>query len=737
MRPESLFPLFAPITALPGIGPRLAPLIGKLAGEHVVDLLWHLPTGVIDRRYSPKIAEARPGTTATLTVRVDAHQPGGNRKAPYRIVCADDTGFVTLVFFHAKGDYLQRTYPVGATRVVSGFLEDYRGGLQMTHPDHVGTVDEIDQIQRVEPVYPLTAGLALKTLSKAIAAAVDRAPSLPEWIDPAYVARAGLPAWRDAVHTVHRPESAAELEPHTPARRRLAYDELLATQLALLIVRARQRRLRGRPVKGTGKLSDRIVNSLPFSLTPSQTTALAEIRHDMAAESRMLRLLQGDVGSGKTVVAFLAMATAIEAGCQAALMAPTEILARQHHQTIAKLAEGTGLRVALLTGRDKGLARDRLLRAMVHGEVDIVVGTHALFSEDVVFMDLALAVIDEQHRFGVHQRLALSGKGRDVDILVMTATPIPRTLLLAAYGDLDASRLTDKPAGRKPVDTRVLPIDRLADVYGALTRALAEGAQVYWVCPLVEESETTDLAAATDRYEALRQRFGDAVGLVHGRLAGADKDAAMADFAAGKTRILVATTVIEVGVDVPAATVMVIEHAERFGLAQLHQLRGRVRPRRARLVLPAFVPEAADPDRAGAAQHHARDRGRLPHRRGGPAAARRRRSAGHPPERPAGVPPRRPGGPRRVAGNGPRRRPAGARARPGAGLRARRGAAHPALPVRGGRRRPPVALGLDDGAIPPASAMNGPRRTAYGRPAARCRPGSRAARGSRTAPEAS
>ncbi len=576
MRPEPLFPLFAPIKALPGIGPRLAPLIERLAGEHVVDLLWHLPTGVIDRRYSPKVTEARAGTTATLTVRVDAHQPGGNRKAPYRIVCADETGFVTLVFFHAKGDYLQRTYPVGATRVVSGFLEDYRGGLQMTHPDHVGTLEEIDAIKRVEPVYPLTAGLALKTLSKAVAAAVDRAPSLPEWIDAAYVAKASLPRWRDAVHAVHRPESATDLEPNTPARKRLAYDELLATQLALLIVRAKQRKLRGRPVKGTGKLSDRIVASLPFTLTASQKTALAEIRHDMAEDARMLRLLQGDVGSGKTVVAFLAMATAIEAGCQAALMAPTEILARQHYKTIAELAESTGLRVALLTGRDKGLARDKLLRAIVHGEVDIVVGTHALFSEDVVFLDLALAVIDEQHRFGVHQRLALSGKGKAVDILVMTATPIPRTLLLAAYGDLDASRLTDKPAGRKPVDTRALPVDRLADVYGALSRAIAEGAQVYWVCPLVEDSEILDLAAATDRYEALRQRFGDAVGLVHGQLAGPEKDTAMAAFAAGKTRILVATTVIEVGVDVPAATIMVIEHAERFGLAQLHQLRGRV-----------------------------------------------------------------------------------------------------------------------------------------------------------------
>ena len=579
MRPEILYSLFQPVTRLAGVGPRIGKLIEKVAGARLVDLLWHLPSGVIDRRFAPKVAEAPDGAIATLTVTVEAHQPPPDRarhRQPYRVVCADSTGRIELVFFHARRDYLEKILPVGATRLVSGRVEHFRDQLQMPHPDHVAAPEAFADLARVEPVYPLTAGLTSKPLGRAVAAALAAAPDLPEWIDPAYLARRGWPGWRAALAAAHAPESAADLTPTAPARMRLAFDELLAGQLAVALIRAHTRRLAGRALAGDGRLRAKATAALPFSLTGSQSRAIEEILADMAAPRRMVRLLQGDVGSGKTVVAFLAMLAAVEAGAQAALMAPTEILARQHFRVIAPLAAAVGLPVVLLTGRGRGKARAEALEGLASGAVPLAVGTHALFQEAVDFKDLGLAVVDEQHRFGVHQRLTLAAKGRAVDVLVMTATPIPRSLLLAAYGDLDSSRLTEKPAGRQPVDTRAVPLDRLDQVIAGVGRAVAGGARVFWVCPLVEESEKLDLAAAEDRQAILARRFGDRVGLVHGRLSGADKDAAMAAFAAGETDILVATTVIEVGVDVPEATVMVIEHAERFGLAQLHQLRGRI-----------------------------------------------------------------------------------------------------------------------------------------------------------------
>ncbi|HEY0838090.1 MAG TPA: ATP-dependent DNA helicase RecG [Azospirillum sp.] len=576
MRPAVLFPLFRPLSSLPGLGPKLAKLAEKLAGPCVVDLLWHLPSGIIDRRFSPKIAQAPNDRVATLTVRVDSHVPPINPRHPYKVRCTDETGVLELVYFHARGEWLQKQLPVGTTVVISGRVEWFHDTLQMPHPDAVTTDDARDEIEPVEPVYPMTAGLPSKTLRKAIRAAVDAAPELPEWQDPAWLARQGWPAWHDAIRRAHHPDDEADLFPTTAIRKRLAFDELLANQLALALVRLHQHRLAGRAVSGDGRLRTKVTAALPFQLTPSQQTSLAEIHADMAAERRMLRLLQGDVGSGKTVVALMAMLNAVEAGKQAALMAPTEILARQHAESLAPLCAAAGVDIALLTGRDKGKGRQMVLDRLASGELPLLVGTHALFQEDVAFKDLALAVIDEQHRFGVHQRLQLSAKGRAVDVLVMTATPIPRTLTLTAYGDMDVSRLTEKPAGRKPVQTVTVALDRLEEVAAGIHRKVAEGARAYWVCPLVEESEQLDLAAATERHAFLRATFGDRVGLVHGKMRGPDKDAVMAAFAEGRLDVLVATTVIEVGVNVPEATVMVIEHAERFGLAQLHQLRGRV-----------------------------------------------------------------------------------------------------------------------------------------------------------------
>ena len=576
MRPEILFPIFKPTTTIKGIGPRIGTLIEKLVGPYLVHLLWHLPTDIIDRRHAPTVAAAEPGTVATMTVRVTGHAKPPNKRMPYRVFCADETGTMTLVFFHAHEDYLRKNLPEGETVVVSGAVEHFHDEIQMTHPDHIVPPAEADRIRRVEPTYGLTAGLTQKSITRAIGGALEALPDLPEWLDPSLLERHHWPAWPAAVRDAHAPKGVADLLSNSPARTRLAYDELLANQLALALVRRHVRRIRGRALAGDGGLRARVRSALPFELTDGQETAGREIETDMAEATRMLRLLQGDVGSGKTVVALLAMLNAVETGAQAVLMAPTEILARQHLATIKPLAEAAGINIVVLTGREKGKTRKAALEALADGAAPIAVGTHALFQDDVVYNDLAMAVIDEQHRFGVHQRLTLTGKGAAVDVLVMTATPIPRTLMLTAYGDMDVSRLIDKPAGRIPVETRAMPVDRLGDVVAAVGRALDAGNKVFWVCPLVEESETLDAAAAEQRFDHLQQVFGTRVGLVHGRMKGPDKDKVMRSFSGGDVGILVATTVVEVGVDVPQATVMVIEHAERFGLAQLHQLRGRV-----------------------------------------------------------------------------------------------------------------------------------------------------------------
>jgi ATP-dependent DNA helicase RecG len=584
MRPPLLNPLFASVSTLPGIGPRLEKLYARLLGREgearrIVDLLFHLPTGFVDRRNQPRLSEVKPDTVVTVAVTVEGHRPPPpNRpRAPYNIDTADDTNTLTITYFNARRDYLEKLFPEGALRYVSGTATLYDGHLQMVHPDRVVDKAGFANLPLIDPVYPLTEGLHANQLRRAIELALERVPkNLPEWQDASWLKRNGFESFAEALRRVHRPQTPDDIKPESAAWSRLAYDELLAGQLALALLRAHQRTRGGRGSAAEGRLRARIVAALPYSLTPSQERAVSDIVADLAQPTRMLRLLQGDVGSGKTVVALLAAAHVIEAGRQAALMAPTEILARQHLATIAPLAEKTGIRVAILTGRERGREREEILNSLAAGDIDLLVGTHALFQEEVAFRDLALAIVDEQHRFGVHQRLALARKGEAVDLLVLTATPIPRTLVLTYFGDMDVSALREKPAGRKKVDTRAIPLERLDEVVDAVARALDEGRRVYWVCPLVEESELIDLAAAEDRHGELERRFGGKVDLVHGRMRGPEKDRAMARFAAGETRLLVATTVIEVGVDVPEASVMVIEHAERFGLAQLHQLRGRI-----------------------------------------------------------------------------------------------------------------------------------------------------------------
>lgn len=577
MRPTLLNDYFADIERLPGIGKRTKPAFERLCGSRVADLVLHAPSGLIDRTYRPTVAEALPGSIVTVEVTVVEHRPSPNRRVPYRVLCRDDSAELTLVFFNPRADWLGKQLPEGEKRIISGKLEHYNDQAQITHPDYMVNPDTPEDLPLLETVYPLTAGISLKVLRKAIANAVASVPALPEWHDTELLKREKWPEFLDAVKQMHTPESAADLAPSSDVRRRLAADELLATQLALAIVRDRTRKKRGRALKGSGHIRERIMGALPFALTGDQKTALDEIIADMESDRAMLRLMQGDVGSGKTVVALLACAAAAEAGVQSAILAPTEILANQHLATIEPLAEAAGLKVALLTGRMKGKARTAMLAELAAGEIDILMGTHAIIQDDVVFKDLGFAVIDEQHRFGVQQRLTLAAKATaGIDVLGMTATPIPRTLTLTVYGDMDTSLIREKPPGRLPVDTRVVSLDRLSDVVAGISRAVSGGARAYWVCPLVEESELLDVAAAEERFAALKSVFGGKVGLVHGKMKGAEKDAVMQQFAAGEITVLVSTTVIEVGVNVPEATIMVIEHAERFGLAQLHQLRGRV-----------------------------------------------------------------------------------------------------------------------------------------------------------------
>lgn len=577
MTQDSLAPLFAPLTSLKGIGPTVAGLLKRAlgGGERVIDLLFHLPESYLDRRASPTLADAlrtaKPGQVVTVAIEVVRHEPPANSRQPWRVVVTDGTGFAELVFFRFARE---GQMPPGAKLLVSGKLERYGSQITLPHPDYVVAATAPEQIPPIEPVWRLTAGLWPRQVGRAMAQALEQVPALPEWHDAALMRRERWPGFADALRAVHAPPAlpVGEILESLP-RRRLAYDELLAGQVATALMRGRVRARPGRVLAGDGALRREALRRFGHKPTRSQVQAVGEIDGDMGSPRRMLRLLQGDVGSGKTLVALMAMLRAVEAGAQAALMAPTEILARQHHRTLSALAP---VPVEILTGSVKGKPRKTLLAGLADGSVPLVVGTHALFQKSVEFRDLGLAVIDEQHRFGVDQRLELGDKGETTDVLVMTATPIPRTLLLTQWAEMDISRLTGKPAGRQPIRTTLHSLETMGDVLDGVARKLEEGARVYWVCPLVVENQELDIAAAEERFVSLKDRFGAVVGLAHGQQDGAVRDAALAEFAAGAVRLLVATTVVEVGVDVPEASVMVVEHAERFGLAQLHQLRGRV-----------------------------------------------------------------------------------------------------------------------------------------------------------------
>jgi ATP-dependent DNA helicase RecG len=583
-RPESLSPLFASLHSIKGVGDKLAALLtryfGAPEGQEAIalDILMHMPSGVVDRRRQVGIAEAYLNQIVTLKLHIDRHQlpPRGRPQVPHRVFAHDETGDVSLVYFGSQGGWVEKLLPVGEERFVSGKIDFFNGEKQITHPDYVVEADKFATLPLVEPVYPLTQGLSSRALAKLVRQVVDGLPALPEWVAADTMAQRKWPSFADAMRTVHLPENPEEAQLWAPARMRLAYDEYLAGQITLQLIRSTMVAARGISRTFTGEITERVTHALPFSLTEGQQRAVDEIRADLASPDRMSRLLQGDVGAGKTVVALMAMAAMAESGAQSAMMAPTELLAAQHFKTLKPLCDQAGLGCELLTGKMPAAERRAKLAGIASGETTVVVGTHALFQSGVEFQNLGLTVVDEQHRFGVHQRLALSEKGKHTDLLVMTATPIPRTLVLTHFGDMAVSVLREKPRGRQPIDTAVLSIGDYARVISRLQSRLAEGAQAFWVCPLVEESEHLEVVAAEDRFAELQKVFGDQVALVHGRMSAAAKQEVMQRFAANELKLLVATTVIEVGVDVPNASIMIIEHAERFGLAQLHQLRGRV-----------------------------------------------------------------------------------------------------------------------------------------------------------------
>ena len=577
MRPSILYPLFSPIDSLKGIGAKYQKLIKNLCGPKVIDILFHLPYNVVDRTYTSPLSNAINNKIWTGVVTITEHIPPQTKKHPYRVYCTDGTKELVLIFFKVYKDSIEKNYPIGEKRAISGKIEYFNGMWQMTHPDFVLPESRLKDILCLEPVYPLTSGITNKMMTKLIKDSLNRVPSFSEWQDVGSQYDLEYISFNDAIKRIHSPKNIEDLLPNSILRKRLAYDELLSNQLALALIRQRVKAKKGRSFVGDNSLYQKVVSSLPFSLTNAQISALDEISQDQKTPYKMLRLLQGDVGSGKTVVALLSMLKVIEDGAQTALMAPTEILAKQHYETILDLCKNTDLKVELLTGKLRPKQKREIYEALKNGKINILIGTHALFTEQVEFKDLGYVVIDEQHRFGVNQRLALSKKGSLCDVLVMTATPIPRSLLLTAYGDMDYSKIAELPKGRKPSKTVVMNVNKLPSVIDALKRKLEEGTRAYWVCPLVEESDKSDLAAATERFEMLKNHFGDKVGLIHGKMKEPEKDRVMEEFKQGKKTLLVATTVIEVGVNVPEATIMIIEHAERFGLAQLHQLRGRIK----------------------------------------------------------------------------------------------------------------------------------------------------------------
>ena len=568
MRPKILYKLFSNLETIKGIGPKNAKLIERLCGKYLLDLILHRPIAYIDRRNSPKIKDLSNNSIVTLILKVDGHTPSFNKRMPYKITCSDDTGQLNIVYFNLRGPYLKKMFPIGSKKVVSGKVEEFNGIFQMTHPQHIADESNLDSVKKIECVYPLTAGISSKIIQKSINSSLAIIDDLPEWIPIDYLQKNNWTSWKKSIYEMHNPNELKE-DKEDIYLNRLVFDELLSQQLTVRLIKNKISKLKGNTIKPNGSLLEQLKSHLSFELTDDQNQAIKEISKDQSSPNKMLRLIQGDVGSGKTIVALHSMIQCAENSKKSILMAPTEILAEQHYNTIKFFAEKLRLSCALITASNK---------KNHNYESDILIGTHALFQDKVSIDNIGLIVIDEQHRFGVHQRILLNEKaGNECDILLMTATPIPRTLELASYGDMDITKIVQKPKNRKPIITKSINLNKIESLKEALTKKLKQQEKIYWVCPLVDESDKMDLQSVNQRVLDIQKYYKDFnVEMVHGQMKQEEKNKIMDNFKSFKTQILVATSVIEVGIDDPDATVIIIENSERFGLSQLHQLRGRV-----------------------------------------------------------------------------------------------------------------------------------------------------------------
>ena len=576
MRPEKIKSIYSSISELPGVGPKIENLFNRMGIFRNLHFLWHIPYNVIKRQKHLNIHEAEINSLVTLKIKVLRHKPSRFKRQPYKINCICGETPIDIVYFYARHPVMRATLPVGKEKYVSGKLEYFRNNFQITHPSHIIDAEQIKSLKDIEPVYSLTSGLSQRIVLKYLDKILNSLPKFDEWIEKKILKKYSFENWNKSINSIHNPKNSEDLINNNIFRRRLAYDELLAHQLAISIIRNSNQKKLGIFFNKKSNLTENFIKKLPFELTKSQNKAWDEIKEDLMSRDQMVRLLQGDVGSGKTIIALLSMLLAVESGYQASIMVPTSILANQHFQNISELLKHSSIKIILLTGKDKGKNRLEKIKIIENGEANIIIGTHALIQDDINFKSIGIVVVDEQHRFGVFQRMAFTYKGVRPSVLVMSATPIPRTLSLAAYGDMDETRITEKPIGRLPIITTSLKFINEFKLIKRLKEKIKTGEKTYWICPLVEESEELDLKAATTRYNNLNKIFKKQVLLVHGRLHEKEKEEIMEKFKNENYKILVATTVIEVGIDIKDATTIIIEHAERFGLAQLHQLRGRV-----------------------------------------------------------------------------------------------------------------------------------------------------------------
>ncbi len=578
-RPSFLYPLFSEITLIPGIGPKTFKLLENKIGKNVIDLLFHLPHTVINRLNNLDLKHCPKNSIITKKILITKHISNFyNSKRPFKLLGSCENIEIEIIFFNYKGQYIEKNFPVNSTVIVSGKINWVNERVKFTNPDYIYDVNHSNNIPKFEPIYPLTAGINNKLLGKSIRHAITLIPSdLPEWIPNKIIKENNWPSFEQALRFIHVPNSRIEVDKRSSCLQRLSFDEAFANQLGIQIYQQKYQVLNVNKIKCESKYFNKCLKSLSFNLTNSQNECIEDLYSDLCSKTQMKRILQGDVGSGKTIVALAAILNVIENSKQAALMAPTDLLSNQHYNFIKNITKDLNITVALLTAKIDKEKRILILNKISRGHIDIVIGTHSLISDKVTFNNLGIAVIDEQHKFGVVQRSKVLAKGENVHLLLLTATPIPRSLSMTIYGDLDLSEIKEKPKNRKKIITKILPLEKYEKVKMAISRALENEEKVYWVCPVLEETEKIDLVSLNNRFKILTKSFSKFnPSLAHGKMDNDEREKSIERFFNNESKILIASTVIEVGIDIPDATIIIIENAERFGLAQLHQLRGRV-----------------------------------------------------------------------------------------------------------------------------------------------------------------